>query len=80
MAIADFAVRPLASPWFLQDSHIHSIRIELSGMEVEEPSGKWRGGNAAMDREPLIVAASNASGETICTNLPCKSQGEAACH
>jgi len=51
-------VRPLASAWFLQDSHIHSIRIELSGMEVEEPSGKLRSGNAAMDGVLLIVAAS----------------------
>ena len=80
MAIADFAVRPLASAWFLQDSNIHSIRIELSGMEVEEPSGKLRSGNAAMDGVLLIVAASNDCGEAICTNLPCKSQGEAACH
>jgi hypothetical protein len=40
MAIADFAARPLASDWFLQDSHIQSIRIEVRGMEVEEPSGE----------------------------------------
>jgi hypothetical protein len=39
---------------------------------------KWRGGNAAMDGGPSIVAASNDCGETICTNLPCNSQGGAA--
>jgi hypothetical protein len=33
-----------------------------------------------MDGVLLIVAASNDCGEAICTNLPCKSQGEAACH
>ena len=54
MAIADFAVRPLASDWFLQDSHIQSIRIEVRGMEVEEPSGeiaerKRRHGRGAAD-------------------------------
>jgi len=55
MAIADFAVRPLASDWFLQDSHIQSVRIEVRGMEVEEPSGeiaerKRSHGRSAADR------------------------------
>jgi len=49
-------------------------------MEVEAPSGEWRGGNAGVDGELPIVAASNDCGEAICTNFPCMSQGEAACH
>jgi hypothetical protein len=67
MAIADFAVRPPASAWFLQEWHIQSIRIEARGMEVEEASGEMAG----LIADARGLTARQSSSKTPLGNTSC---------
>ena len=80
MAITDFAVPPRPQPGFYRNGLFEAFALKRTEWKWKPPLGKWRGGNAGMDGGLPVVAASSDCGEAICTNFPCMSQGEAACH